>query len=99
KTEMSEFSPLQYLVNTLNSSAYRGEAFAFLVELARDAAVRTALYTPLSQGTKEEKINLARVMARSGGQDTTPQLERLSHDPNREVAEEGLRALRSLQAR
>ena len=27
KTELSEFSPLQLLINTLNSSAYKGEAF------------------------------------------------------------------------
>ena len=47
KTELSEFSPLQYLINNLNSAAYNGVAFPFLVELARDAAVRQALYAPL----------------------------------------------------
>ena len=40
KTEVSEFSPLQFLIDTLNSAAYHGEAFPFLVELARDPAVR-----------------------------------------------------------
>src|ERR1035438_9530663 len=52
KTEISEFSPLQFLVNTLNSAAYHGEAFPFLVELARDPSVRKSLYTPLLQGTR-----------------------------------------------
>ncbi len=46
KTEISEFSPLQYLINNLDSAAYKGEAFPFLVELARDAQVRQALYPP-----------------------------------------------------
>ena len=36
--QMSEFSPLQYLVNTLNVKAYRDVAIAFLTELARDSA-------------------------------------------------------------
>jgi HEAT repeat protein len=99
KTEVSEFSPLQYLIDTLNSAAYHGEAFPFLVELARDPGVRRSLYTPLTQGTKDEKIYLARVMARSGDKSDVPQLEKLSHDNDPEVAQEGLRALRNLQAR
>jgi uncharacterized protein YceH (UPF0502 family) len=86
-------------VNTLNSAAYHGVAFPFLVELARDPAVRKSLYAPLLQGTRDEKINLARVMARSGNAGDAPQLEKLSHDPDPEVAQEGLRALRNLQAR
>jgi len=99
KTEVAEFSPLQLLVNTLNSAAYHGEAFPFLIELARDPGVRKSLYTPLLQGTKDEKISLARVMARSGDASDAPQLEKLSHDTDPEVAQEGLRALKNLQAR
>jgi HEAT repeat protein len=99
KTEVSEFSPLQYLVNTLNSAAYHGEAFPFLVELARDPSVRKSLYASLLEGTRDEKIYLARVMARSGDKGDAPQLEKLSHDSDPEVAQEGLRALRNLQAR
>jgi HEAT repeat protein len=99
KTEISEFSPLQYLINTLNSAAYHGEAFPFLVELARDPSVRKSLYKPMLEGTKDEKIYLARVMARSGDKNDVPQLEKLSHDDDPEVAQEGLRALRNLQAR
>jgi HEAT repeat protein len=99
KTEVSEFSPLQFLIDTLNSAAYHGEAFPFLVELARDPNVRKSLYAPLLQGTRDEKIYLARVMARSGDKNDVPQLEKLSHDTDPEVAQEGLRALRNLQAR
>jgi hypothetical protein len=99
KTEISEFSPLKFLIDTLNSAAYHGEAFPFLVELARDPAVRKSLYVPLLQGTKSEKIYLARVIARSGDRSDAPQLEKLSHDDDPEVGQEALRALQSLQAR
>ncbi len=99
KTEMNEFSPLQYLMNTLNSASYRDVAYAYLVELARDGKIRQALYAPLQTGTKDEKIGLARVLARSGDKSSIPVLEKLSNDSDGEVAQEGLRALRTLQAR
>jgi HEAT repeat protein len=99
RTELSEFGPLQYLVNTLNSTAFKGEAFPFLVEAARNPAVRLALYKPLLNGTKDEKIQLAGVMARSGDRATIAELQKLSNDNDPEVAREGLRAMRDLQAR
>ncbi|MEO7651613.1 MAG: HEAT repeat domain-containing protein [Bryobacteraceae bacterium] len=99
KTEVSEFSPLQFLVNGLNSKARQGEAQAFLIELARDPAVRTLLYPALTAGTKDEKVRLAQIMARSGDKDSLSALERVSQDGDSEVAAEGLRALRSLRAR
>jgi HEAT repeat protein len=99
KTEIAEFSPLRYLIDTLNSASYKGEAFPFLVELARDAQIRKALYGSLDTGTKDEKIGLAGVLARSGDQESIPHLQKLSHDPDTDVAQEGLRALRTLQAR
>jgi HEAT repeat protein len=99
KTEVSEFSPLQYLINNLNSAAYRGEAFPFLVELARDAKVRQPLYHPLTTGTKDEKIGLCGVLARSGDQSSIPELQKLSNDPDTEVAKEALKSVRTLQAR
>jgi HEAT repeat protein len=99
QTELSEFSPLQYLINTLNSAAYRDVAFAYLVETAREAQVRNALYPSLTTGTKDEKINLARVLARSGDQGSLPYLQKLSNDTDGDVAQEGVRALRNLQAR
>jgi HEAT repeat protein len=99
RTEISEFSPLQYLINNLNSSAYKGEALPFLTELARDGTTRTALYAPLQSATKDEKIGLARVLAVSGDKESVAQLEKLSRDTDPEVAQEGLRAMRNLQAR
>jgi HEAT repeat protein len=99
KMEIAEFSPLKYLIDELNSASYKGEALPFLVELARDAQVRKALYGSLDTGTKDEKIGLAGVLARSGDQESIPHLQKLSHDPDTDVAQEGLRALRTLQAR
>jgi HEAT repeat protein len=99
KREISEFSPLQFLVNNLNSSSYNGVAYPFLAELARDPAVRQALNSPLATATKDEKIGLARVLAQSGDTGSVAILEKLSRDADPEVAQEGLRALRSLQSR
>jgi HEAT repeat protein len=97
--EVSEFSPLQFLINNLNSASYRGEAFPFLVELARDPAVRAALYQPLQTGTKDEKTGLCGVLARSGDQSSVPELQKLTNDADTEVAKEALKAVRTLQAR
>ncbi|MCZ2079375.1 MAG: HEAT repeat domain-containing protein [Bryobacteraceae bacterium] len=99
KTETTEFSPLQYLINTLNSTSYRGVARPFLVELSRDTGIRQALYPAARTGTKDEKMEIAQILARSGQKDSLPVLENLSRDSDPEVAQEGLRALRSLKAR
>jgi HEAT repeat protein len=97
--EMSEFSPLQYLVNTLNSNSWRGEAAPLLAELARDEAVRQGLYGSLAGGTRDEKIGLARALSRSGGKDSIAPLERLQNDSDVEVSGEAARALRNLRQR
>ncbi|HEV3201125.1 MAG TPA: HEAT repeat domain-containing protein [Bryobacteraceae bacterium] len=99
KTGLSEFSPLQYLINSLNSAAYKGEALPFLVEAARDNQVRASLYRPLQTGTKDEKIGLLGVLSRSGDRASIPEVQKLTTDPDPEVAREALRAQRTLQAR
>lgn len=99
RNDLTEFSPLQYLVNTLNLNAWRGVALAFLVELARDPGVRRTLYGALRTATKDEKISLGQVIAASGDAEAVGHLERLAADPDVDVAREGLRALKSLKAR
>ncbi len=99
KTAVLPFSPLLYLINNLNSVSYRGEAFPFLLEAARLPAVRDELYGPLERGTRDEKIQLASVLAADGDKNTVAHLEKVSRDPDGQVAEEGLRALRTLKAR
>lgn len=97
KTELSEFSPLQFLVNNLDSSAFNGIAKPFLVELARKEAVRQLLYGPLQTGTKEEKIGLAYVLGLSGGPSSIAPLQKLTNDPDPDVAQAALTAVRNLQ--
>ena len=101
KRGTAEFDPLRYLVNNLNSTAYRGVALAYLTELARDPEVRQALYPPLKESgvTRDEKTGLAGALAASGGQDSLAPLEALSQDTDSEVSQAGLRAVKNLRAR
>ena len=92
-------APLRYLINTLNSGNYKDVAVAYLYEAARDQKVAQALYGPLEQGTKAEKIQLSRVLGASGDPDAVAVLEKTSRDSDAEIAQEGLRALRTLRAR
>ncbi len=97
--DTSDFSPLRYLLNTLNVRTYQGVAVAYLTELARDLKVRLAIYPVLARSTKDEKIQLCTVFARSGDKDTVPYLETLSVDPDKDVAPEAIRSLRTLRTR
>jgi HEAT repeat protein len=97
--DLGDEAPFRYLINTLNQAAYHEVAAAYLIEAARRPEVRNALYKPLDQGTRDEKIQLSRVLAVSGDEGSVPYLEKTSRDTDSEVAAEGLRALRSLRAR
>lgn len=101
RTELSEFSPLQYLINTLNSRSYRDSAEPLLVECTRDKAVREAVYPALSSATatKVEKLRLLRVLGESGDKDTMKVLEPFKEDTDAEIALEGSKAVRSISAR
>jgi HEAT repeat protein len=101
KRGTAEFDPLRYLVNNLNSTAYRGVARAYLIELARDPGVRQALYPVLKEAvvTRDEKTGLAEVLAASGGEDSVASLQALSQDTDSEVSQAGLRAVKNLRAR
>jgi HEAT repeat protein len=97
--QMSEFSPLQYLLNNLNMKAYRSMSIAYLTELARDPEVRQAIYPVLTHATRDEKTGLSIVLARSGDRDSEPYLEALLKDTDPEVMQEGTRSLRTLRTR
>jgi hypothetical protein len=99
KLDLAEDGPFRYLINTLNSAANHDTAFAYLMEAARRKPVLDRLYEPLDQGTRDEKIYLSRVLAASGDASSVPHLDKISRDTDRDVAQEGLRALRSLRAR
>jgi HEAT repeat protein len=96
--QTTEFAPLTYLVNTLNSRSYRNVAQPYLIEAARDEKVRAALYGYLKAGTKDEKIGLLRVLAASGDRASIAHVEPLTKDPDSDVAQEAIRAFRTLQS-
>ncbi|MFN0169368.1 MAG: HEAT repeat domain-containing protein [Bryobacteraceae bacterium] len=97
--ELSEFSPLQTLINTLNSKARQGEALALLEELTRNEEVRRKVLPVLATGTKDEKIYIARALGRSGGAESVGPLEKLTDDVEPEVAQEAIRASKSVKSR
>lgn len=97
--DTGEFSPLRYLINTLNVRSYQGVALAYVTELSRELNVRLAIYPMLPRATRDEKIQLCTVFARSGEKDTLPYLETMSVDPDHDVAQEAVRSLRTLRAR
>jgi HEAT repeat protein len=97
--ELSELSPLRYLINTLNSRFYKDYAQPLLVELTRDAAVRKAVYPSFPGANNEEKVHLCRILARTGDAETLSVLEPLQNDSNSEVALEAAKAIRNLKAR
>jgi HEAT repeat protein len=99
KLDLAEDGPFRYLINTLNQASYHDVAYAYLVEAARRKPVLLALYGVIPDGTRDEKIYLARVLSVSGDADSVPYLDKLSRDMDNDVAQEGLRALRSLRAR
>lgn len=96
---LGDLSYLPHLLDALNSTFHRGEARPFLVELARKPEVLQKLYEPLKNGSNDQKKNLAQVVAISGNRESLPYLDQLSHDPNPEVAQEAIRAAKSLKAR
>jgi HEAT repeat protein len=99
KTEVAPLSPLQYLIDTLNSSSWKGVARAYLVELSRDSAVRRSVEAATRGANRDEKIELAQILALSGDKETVAFLDALSHDPNTDVAQAALNATRTLKAR
>ncbi len=100
KTDLAaEPTPLRFLIDQLNQASYRNTAQALLTEACQDPAIRAKLYTPMEQGTKDEKIALAQILSQTGDRDAEPHIEKISRDLDKQVAEEGLRALRNLRAR
>jgi HEAT repeat protein len=96
---LGDLNYISYLVDGLNSSVHRGESRPFLIELARKPDVLAGLYQPLTTGTIDQKKELATVVAWSGTRESMPYLERLSQDPNNQVAQAAIQAMKNLNAR
>jgi HEAT repeat protein len=95
--DMSEFAPLRYLVNNLNSRSWAGVAQPYLNELVRVEEVRKAIYPSLGSGTVAERTGLMMALAGSGAAGAVSQLEPYIRDADSEVANAAVRALRILR--
>lgn len=98
KLELTEFSPLQYLVDNLDNKRYGDIARAYVSELARRDDVRASLAKVVPQATKDQKIALCSALADSHAEDAIPILTNLSRDIDPDVAFAASRALRILQS-
>ena len=86
------------LISQLTSS--RGDsAQSYLAELARKPEFLAKLYPYLDNQDAGIRRRLCAVLMDSGDASSLAPLERLSHDPNNDVASEALRAMRSIRAR
>jgi HEAT repeat protein len=96
---LGDVSHLSYLTDGLNSTFHRMEARPFLVELARKPDVLNRLYELVAAGTNDQKRHLAYVLSISGTQESVSHLEKLTHDPETNVAQAAIEAMKALQAR
>jgi HEAT repeat protein len=90
---------LDEVVSQLSSRVHVGEARPYLIELAREEAVRQALYPKLYSNDAEIRKNLCAILAASGNSSSISYLEVLLRDSKPEVVEEAGRAIRVLRAR
>jgi HEAT repeat protein len=99
RREISELSPLQYLINTLNHRAWKGVAIGFLKDLTPEVEVRYSLHNALLRANREEKLGLAVILGERGGKDSVEPLENLAKDSDADVASAAVRALQTLRSR
>jgi len=90
---------LDELVSSLGSRVRVGEARPYLMELARQEAVRNALYPKLYSPDPDIRKNLCAVLAASGNGTSISYLEVLLRDSDAEVVQEASRAIRILRSR
>lgn len=90
---------LDDLLSNLTSRVRVGEARPYLIELARAAPVREALYPKLYSQEIEVRKNLCVILGASGDSTSISYLEVLLRDPNAEVVQEAGRAIRILRSR
>jgi HEAT repeat protein len=99
RVDSDEFGALRYLLNTLNTKAWRNVSFAYLEELARQPQFCAKLIPVLQSGTREEKTAVVAILGRTGGPEVIPALEALSKNPDADLAQQAVRALRVARSR
>lgn len=100
KREWSEFSPLAYLINALNSGLYADYAQPLLVEAARRKETLEQIHLAIAseKATRQEKIRLADVLAQSGDAQSVTVLEKLASAPDAELGHAATRAIQAIKA-
>jgi HEAT repeat protein len=97
KVDTSEFSPLSYLVESLQTKARASQASAYLTELARHEKVSAALSAMVPTMEKSQKIAICAILGDAATPDNIRVLNRLSKDADPDVAFAALKALRTAQ--
>jgi HEAT repeat protein len=98
-TALGKQDYLSSLVNELGSKTRGDTARAYLTELARDPAFLPRLYPYLQSQDADVRKRLCTILMYSGDQSSLEPLDRLSHDPDNDVAAQALRATRAIRAR
>lgn len=98
-TALGKLDYLNGMVNDLSSKTRGDIVQPYLIELARTPGFLAKLYPYLQSTNASVRKRLCTVLMFSGDQASLEQLDRLSHDPNGDVAAEALRAKRALRAR
>lgn len=98
KVDTSEFSPLPYLLESLEVKGRSNRALAYLTELCRRDDVRRALFPLVPEATKDQKIALCSAFGASGSPDVIPVLNTLSKDIDPDVSIAAARALKTVEA-
>ena len=87
------------LVNELGGRMRGDVARAYLTELCRDPALLPKLYIHFQNPDAGIRKRLCVVLMYSGDQSSLEQLDRLSHDPDKDVAATAMQAKRAVRAR
>jgi HEAT repeat protein len=90
---------LNGLVTELGSKGRPDAARAYLIELTRNPANLTKIYPFLQSPDSTIRKRLCVVLMYSGDQSSLPQLDRLSRDPDSEVASTAIKAKRAIRSR
>jgi len=98
-TALGKPDNLNDLVNDLSSRTHWDVAEPYLIELARIPGFLPKLYPYFQSPNADVRKRLCTVLMFGGDQTSLDQLDRLSHDPNSDVAAQALQAKNGLRAR
>jgi len=98
-TALGKADYFSLVVKELGSKLRANAAQAYLTELSQDASLLPRLYPYLTSQDNDVRRRLCTVLMFTGNASSVEYLERLSRDPDTDVATEALRALRAVRQR